>query len=173
MVSSNSALAIALREFFVNYDVQDVPYLLWGFLREWIVPIAVGLVVVGGSAKGMATLQRYMFPPSHRTRHHDALSMYSKGKVTDALREWSTLQECYGPSCLSRACHAIYVQGQPQQGMQLLTDAQAKGILTGRNDKQTIESMTFDAQAILQGNAVMVDMNARFAKQEHLGVSSP
>jgi hypothetical protein len=172
MVSSNSALSIALRDFVEDADWQNVPHLLLAFLREWILPIAIALAAMGGSAKLMATIQRYMFPPSHNIRHHDAMSLYSKGKVTDALREWTSMEE-YGPSCLSRACHAIYVQGQPTQGMQLLKEAQANGCLKGKKDKGAMESMTFDAQAILQGNAVMVDMNARFAKQEHLGVSSP
>jgi hypothetical protein len=35
-----------------------------------------------------------------------------------------------------------------------------------------VQKMKLDAQAIVNGNLMMVDMNARLAKQEYLGVAS-
>ena len=53
--------------------------------------------------------------------------------------------------------------------MKRLVEAQNKGI---KVPKKTVQSFKFDADAIAQGNFIMVDMNARLAKQEHLGVTS-
>jgi lipopolysaccharide biosynthesis regulator YciM len=104
-------------------------------------------------------------------------SFYRKGRVAEALRDWTRLDQ-YGPAYLSRVCHAIYMQ-QPhdtKEGRCILRQAQQLQLEKGSAIKllptKEVQKMKLDAQAIVNGNLMMVDMNARLAKQEYLGVAS-
>lgn len=163
-----SAVSNTLRQRFGQYYLEDIPYLIVKFGREWILPIGIAVSVVGGVTKLLARLKKLINPPPPRIRHEEAKFAYAKGRVDAALVEWSALKD-YGPSYLSRACHEIYVNHKPKAGLQILKEARDRGI--GLN-KKAVESMKDDSKAIESNHTIMVDMNARTAKQDYLGVTT-
>jgi hypothetical protein len=173
MVSStNSALAMALTDFFDRNDIFDLPWVLVRFARTSILPLSIAIIAFGGSIKVLDRILKYLIPPPPRVHHDAAMTLYRRGFVQEALTAWSQL-EPYGPSYMCRACHEIYVAGgDPKVGIEILEQAQQTQGMLKRNKKE-MESMKEDARAMLLGNAVMVDMNARLAKQEYLGLQTP
>jgi hypothetical protein len=84
------------------------------------------LVMLPG--KHLENVYRYFPPPKPYVLHSEALAFYRKGRVAEALRDWTRLDQ-YGPANLSRASHAIYVQ-QPhdtKEGLRILRCAVGKG----------------------------------------------
>jgi hypothetical protein len=171
MASRGSALAVVLREFFEANPPSSLPGFLVGVFVNVGVPLAIAVASFGGSVKLYRTIWCYMVPPDAAARHKDAQALYLRpGHTLEAVEAWSR-NDTYGPSVLSRACHEIYVQWRPQEGLKILKEAQARGVEL-ETSKQQVEGMKLDANAILQGNKLMVDMNARLAKEEFLGMAS-
>jgi hypothetical protein len=167
MVAPNSALAMALRDYFRRNDISELPWFLLRFGQNVLLPLGIAIIAFGGSIKLLHRLLRYVLPPPPHTFHDEAKTMYRRGLVQEAVTAWSQL-EPYGPSYMCRACHEIYVAGNPKLGMEILEQAQQqRGV---QIKKKEIEAMKEDARAILHGSAVMVDMNTRLAKQEYLGI---
>jgi hypothetical protein len=167
---ASSALATVLREFFEANPPSSLPGFLVGVLVNVGVPLAIAIASFGGSVKLFRKVWCYMIPPTVAVRHKHAQALYHRpGHTLEAVEAWSR-NDTYGPSVLSRACHEIYVQWRPQEGLKILKDAQARGV-EFENSKQQVEGMKQDASAILQGNKLMVDMNARIAKEQFLGIT--
>lgn len=74
----------------------------------------------------------------------------------------------YGKAVLSLAVHEIYVAGSPTEGLRLLKEARSKGLQIV--PATTINILQEDAKSIMGGDAVMVELNAKMAKQDYLGI---
>ena len=174
MVSQKTALSRAIVDWVRSQDMAVLPGFLWDLLKNFILPMIVLLCCLGSVGKVLKQGYRYVWPPPLYVCHKEAMARYRKGQIEEALRDWNRLDQ-YGPAYLSRACHAIYIQHDTQQGLCILRQAQQLQYLKGSSIQlptKEVTKMKFDAQAIANGNIIMVDMNARLAKQEYLGITS-
>ena len=171
MVSTFSALATYWAEVFDRYTVLDLGEFFLHFSRQFILPLAMAVCVFGGFAKLTWALKRWIVPPPPPELHQEALAEYRRKKPKQALKGWTFLAEKhnYVPSVLALACHEIYVTRDTKKGLEILQQAQKRGV---KLPKQQCQSFVLDAKAIAQGNLIMVDMNAKLAKQDYLGITS-
>ena len=184
-MAKSSTLAWAIEEALRRYDWADLPGFLLSFFHTFLFPAIAALLGLVVAYKISQLVWRIIFPLPARTRHLQAKKLYREGKTLQALHEWTTLSR-YPTAYLSRACHEIYVMHNCVEGLAILRQAEriqleeedpsAKGRRRRRLPFQVpskiTQSMKLDAQAIAQGNEIMVDMNARVFKQEYLGVTS-
>jgi hypothetical protein len=176
MVSRNSALGRAVANWVRSQDMAELPGFMYALIQNLVLPLIVLLCCLGSIWKMMKKSYRYFLPPKHYVLHSEAMALYRKGRVSEALRDWTRLDQ-YGPAYLSRACHVIYMQQPPDtnEGLRILRQAQQLQLTKGSAIKlptKEVQKMKLDAQAIVNGNLLMVDMNARLAKQEYLGITS-
>jgi hypothetical protein len=180
-------------------ELWTLPIFFWRFAVDFLLPVTVGVTVFGASLEflhrhGILVVPRLFLSSSFlssthpHVRYRHAKSLYRRGKIDQALTEWSDIARTqrYGPAYLSRAAHAIYVQDQPQEGLRILREAQQQQQPQSQtSDKnhsnhtklkhfssKQVELMKMDAQAIANGDTTMVNLNARLAKQEFLGVTT-
>lgn len=170
-----------------RYAFDDLARFVSDLLRNVVVPLAVAIFLFVVGVVVVGHVYRRFVPPPPRQRHEEIKILYRKGYSERAVAQWERDLPEYPPAMLSRACHEIYVEGNPEAGMAALSalrDATEKpggngtAISTARRREMSrwtkqIQSMESDALAIGNGNVRMVDMNARLAKLEHLGVSTP
>jgi hypothetical protein len=157
-----------LIDFFEANPPSGLPGFLVGVFVKVGVPLAIAVASFGGSVKLYRNIWCYMVPPEAAVGHKDAQALYLQpGYTLEAVHAWSR-NDTYGPE--PRACHEIYVHWQPQEGLKFLKEAQAQRV-EFKTSIQQVEEMKLDASAILQGNKLMVDMNARLAKEELLGMA--
>ena len=157
-----------------SQDMADIARFFWDLMTNFLLPMIVLLCCLGSIGNVLKQGYRYVFPPSLHTLQKEAVVLYRKGHTVEALRDWTRLDQ-YGPAYLSRACHAIYIQHDTKEGLCILRQAQELQLEKGSAIKlptKEVTKMKLDAQAIANGNLIMVDMNARLAKQEYLGITS-
>jgi hypothetical protein len=173
-VSRNSALGRAVANWVRSQDMAELPGFLYDFIKNFVLPLIVAFFCLGSVWKVLKQFYRVLLPPKPHVRHSEAVTLYRKGHIPEALRDWQRLDQ-YGPAYLSRACHAIYIQHDTKEGLRILRQAQQLQLEQGSSIKlptKEVQKMKLDAQAIANGNLIMVDMNARLAKQEYLGITS-
>jgi hypothetical protein len=169
MVAHPSALSLALQEYFENEDpLEDIFRFLYSLAKHVLVPLAIALVVMGGSIQLVKKVLRYLIPPPDPSRHQKAKTAYRQGLTQEALEEWKKL-EAYGPAHLSIAAHVLYIQ-QDDKAALLILDAARKKFKDDDALIKALEGMRLDAHAMLKGNHVMVKINSSIAKEDHLGV---
>jgi hypothetical protein len=171
MVNMNQAIRMAIHEIVDRYELNStraVMRMVLGLCYYVIGPLLLGLLGVVTTYQILKRIERILLPPPVLIRYEEAIDQYRRGKVREALKEFRRLQrkDGYGPAVLSLAAHEIYVSHAPAEGLRILREANAKV------PAKPMKSMQEDARAILAGNAVMVDMNARLAKQQYLGIST-
>jgi hypothetical protein len=175
MVSRKAALGRAVANWVRSQDMADLPGFMYDLMKNFILPMILVLCCLGSVGKVLKQGYRFVIPPKLHVRHKEAIILYRKGHVAEALRDWTTRLDQYGPAYLSRACHAIYILHDTQEGLRILRRAQQLQLEKGSSMKlatKEVTKMKLDAQAIANGNLLMVDMNARLAKQEYLGITS-
>lgn len=159
----------SILRFIEENSLMALPSLLWRIGRDLVFPAVVGLFAFGGMATVLHYLWRFIIPPPATDRYREAKKLYRIGKQKAALKEWTSLRK-FGPAYLSRATHALYVELDPQQALGILRVAKKQQVRIQLNQ---VEMIKLDAQALQGGgNVTMLDMNARLAKQEHLGVTT-
>lgn len=152
-----------------EHSLLALPHFLYGVGRDFLFPLVVGLFAFGGGAAILHTIYRFIIPPPAKDRYRQAKKLYRLGQPQQALQEWTSLRH-FGPAYLSRATHALYVELDPQQALGILRVAKEQQV---RIQLKQVEMIKLDAQALQAGgNTTMIDMNARLAKQEHLGVTT-
>jgi hypothetical protein len=174
MVSRGSVLGRAVANWVRSQDMADLPVFLYDLLNNFVLPMIITLACLGTAWKMLKQVYRYFLPPKPHALYSQAVALYRKGRVPQALRDWTKLDQ-YGPAYLSRACHAIYIQHDTKEGLRILRQAQQLQLEKGcaiQLPTKEVQKMKLDAQAIANGNFLMVDMNARLAKQEYLGITS-
>ncbi len=175
MVNTNRAMRMAIREIIDQYqldDVNAVMNLVLGICYNIIGPILLGVLSIITTYQVLKRIERILLPPPPHVRYEEAITYYRSGKVREALKEFKTLQQKdkYGKAVLSLAAHEIYVVNAPAEGLRILRESSQQGLV--KVPTKPMKSMQEDAKAIMAGNAVMVDMNARLAKQQYLGVTT-
>lgn len=146
-----------------------LPSFLYQVSRDLIFPIAVALCAFGGLASILHSIWRFIVPPPATDRYRHAKKLYRSGQRKQALKEWAALKK-FGPAYLSRATHALYVELDPQQALGILRMAKEEKV---KIQLKQVEMIKMDANALqAAGNATMIDLNGRLAKQEHLGVTT-
>lgn len=165
----SSSLVATLREYFEGEDpMEDILRFAHSFARDVLVPLAVALAVTGGSIQLLRKVLRHLFPPPDPIRYQEAKAAYRLGLTKDALDEWKKMER-HGPSHLSIAAHEIYIQKNPKAALLILDQAKQKF----KNDAtliKALEGMQLDAQAMLKGNHVMIQINSAIVKEDYLGV---
>jgi hypothetical protein len=200
---SDSFLTSVLNYVERHDELLTLPTFFWRFAVDFALPVTVGVAAFAACLEflhrhGILVVPRSLSSSSSSSsslsthphvRYRHAKSLYRRGKIDQALQEWSDVARTqrYGPAYLSRAAHAIYVQGQPQEGLRILREAQqqqsqpqSQPQTSDKNNhtklkhfsSKQVQLMKMDAQAIANGDATMVDLNARLAKQEFLGVAT-
>ena len=155
--------------FVEQHSLEALPGFLLGVGRNMILPIAIVVCTFGGLVSTLRWIGRFIVPPPARDRYRQAKKWYRRGQQKEALKEWESLKK-FGPAYLSRATHALYVQFDPQQALGILRTAKEEKV---KIQLKQVEMIKLDAKAVQAGgNATMLDMNARLAKQEHLGVTT-
>ena len=160
---------MALRELADRYGLEDLHWACQKLAVDILLPVMVGIMCLAISFNFLKTVGRWIFPPPLHTQHKEAIDLYRGRKIREALKALELLQRkrAYGPAVLSLAAHEIYVVGAPGEGLRLLREARKMGLAVPKGPMDTMQE---DAKAILDGNSVMVEMNARLAKQEYLGL---
>jgi hypothetical protein len=174
MVAPTSALSQALKEYFAKEDpMEDVLRLIHSLSKNVLIPLAIAVAVMGGSIQLVKKTQRYLIPPADSVRHQEAKMAYRQGLTQEALKEWKNL-EAYGPAHLSIATHELYIQKNPQAALVILDAAREKFKAANDDDLRklikSLDGIRFDAQVMLKGNHVMVELSSVVAKEDHLGV---
>jgi hypothetical protein len=171
--SPYQALVRSLQHVIEEYELYDA-HKIWEVSRRLgrnvISPIVFGLLGLIITYKLMKAMDRLLFPPPAYTRYQEALELYQQGHVRPALKAFETLQrdDKYVKAALSLAVHEIYMAGDAAEGIRILRKAKTvHGMSLPQN---LVASMQDDAEAIQDGNSIMMKMNARMAKQEYLGV---
>ena len=176
--TNNNALAHYLNNIVREMNLEELPTFLYDFFHDFILPLAILLICFAGFLKLLLRLYRLIIPPPPKQRHAEIKLLYRKGYTKQALKEWERDLPTYPPSILSRACHEIYIRPtqNPKAGIDLLsTFLKNTDDVKTREKKEYIrqaQNMKSDAIAIQHGNERMVDMNARLAKQEYLGITT-
>lgn len=182
--SSFHAVQTAVHQLINEYSLDDPATVLTGclsLLQTFLFPFVLGCMALATTYQCMKRLaDNYIFPPPPlRTRYQNALRLYQqqqskqhpqRRRPTTALNELHRLAfvEGYGKAIVSCAAHEIYMPGNsPAKGLRILQrDAKRDGIRFPSNTT----FMEDDAMAILSGNAHMVQLNAKLARQEYLGI---
>ncbi len=150
-------------------SLLELPTFLLQIGRHVLFPILIAFFAFGGLTSVLQKIWHLFFPPPPTGRYRHAKKLYRSGEHQAALKVWESLKK-FGPAYLSRATHALYVELDPQQALGILRVAKERQV---KIHLKQVETMKLDAQALQSsGNIVMIDMNARLAKQEHLGVST-
>lgn len=130
--------------------------LLWDFL----VPIAVTLLLCSGGLYLLRALFRVIFPPTAAALHQEGLQELQAGRNARAsklLREAvSRSQFQYTPAVLSLAAWHVYRQKEPLKSLEILNAAnESLGRKIG-DEPLEFQAVRRDAEAILAGNETMV-----------------
>jgi hypothetical protein len=150
-------------------SLMSLPNFLWRVARDVVFPMLLGLVALGGAASVLERFWHAIIPLPANDGYRQAKKLYRLGQRKEALEQWTSLRK-FGPAYLSRATHALYVEFDPQEALGVLRVAKEQQV---RIQLMQVEMIKLDAQALQAGgNVSMIDMNARLAKQEHLGVST-
>jgi hypothetical protein len=195
MVTTDRAIRMAIHTIIDQYQLDDwgaVMKLVLGLCYTLIGPILLSVLSIVTTYQLLKKIEQWIAPPPPQRRYEDAIGLYQSGKVREALRVFTTLQQKdkYGNAILSLAAHEIYVSNNPIEGLRILQDAtkpppppiipssqpkegRGKHTRIMRNiSRRSMQSMQDDAKAIMAGNSNMVDMNARLAKQQYLGIGT-
>jgi hypothetical protein len=167
-----SEIARVLREFTDTYGVSDLAPFFIHYVRTVLLPVGIICLSAAGALKVFHGFFRMVVPKPLPKRYDEIKSMYRKGHREQALHEWKQAQPTYPPAILSRACHDIYVLHRPKSGMDLLQELLLLKSKEATDYLKEVQNMKADALAIHNGNSRMVDMNARIAKQEYLGIAT-
>lgn len=180
MVSTIRAIPMAIREIIYRYQLDDinaVTILVLGICYNIIGPFLIGLFCIIATYQVFKKIERLIFPPPPHIRYEEAINDYRSGKVREALKEFERLyrKDGYSKAVLSLAAHEIYVANAPMEGLRILRESSLpnkQGTVIVKVPTKAMKSMQDDAKAILEGDTIMVDMNARLAKQQYLGVTT-
>jgi hypothetical protein len=154
--------------------MRNVPaQILWGFLyilQHYVMPFFLGSLGLVFTYQSMKRLEQWLYPPPPRLRYQTYKAMYQKGHTRPALKafRWLVQTERYDMAVLSLAAHEIYVAEAPVEGLRILREARANNDLILQ--QAAADTMAEDAKIIMEGNAVMVKLSARMAKQDYLGI---
>ena len=150
-------------------NLHALPKFLIHFSRFLVFPTFIAIFAVTGLLSVLRSFGQIVVPIPYTKRYLRAKDLYGTGNHKEALQMWEKLEK-FGPAYLSRATHALYVEHNPQQALGILRKAKEKKV---RIVLKQVDMIKMDAMALQSGAGInMIDMNARFAKQEHLGVSS-
>lgn len=168
------AWLVALKEYFKDEDPEEI-FLRYAhsLAKDVLLPLAVTLAVLAGSIHLLRKMVRYLFPHPDPIRHKEAKVAYRDGLIQEALSEWKLMEHRYRPAPLSLAANELYVQENPKAALLILDTAKSKFKQDEDKDSQwmkSLEGMQLDAHAMLQGNRVMVQINASIAKGDYLGI---
>jgi hypothetical protein len=177
MVAARKALRSAFQELAERWNIIDKnEYLtvVWMLLQRVVGPVVLGLISLGLVYNTMRRIYNTWWnPPPVRMRYRHAVQLYQEGRVREALKAFQKLssQDRYGLAVLSLAAHDIYVGKSPSEGLRRLREARMEGVSM---PKRAMSAMQDDAKAMQEdGNDRMIEMNARMAKQEYLGITTP
>lgn len=169
MKAAEAPLLGILLRYIERNSLRALPKVLWDVGTTLVVPVLSAILVGSIVSSIVQRLWRIFFPLRDSDRYNIAKKLYMRGRKQQALKEWSRLVE-YGPAYLSRATHALYMEGNPQKAIDILGTAKEQKVLI---QIKPLELIRLDAQALKAGgNIAMIDFNARLAKQEHLGVTT-
>lgn len=173
--SPYQAVIHGIRHVIEKYELHDPAQVLEACKhlgQDVILPVLLGILSLVATYKVMKAIERLLFPPPPRARYQEAFELYQQGHVRPALKAFGKLQrqDKFAKATLSLAVHEIYVAGDAAAGMRILR--KAKTLYNMQLPPKTVASIQEDAKAIQDGNASMVKMNARMAKQEYLGIAT-
>ena len=129
-------------------------------LLDFILPIAIGLLLSGVGLYILRSILRVIFPPSAEALHKEALQKLDQGSEKQAeklLRQAvARSKSTHSPSVLSLAALYVYRHDNPNKSIQVLDSAnEALGRKTNQEPSE-FRSVRRDAQAMLSGNKNMV-----------------
>lgn len=161
-----------LPEWISNYirdnDLQALHVFVYHLSTNIIIPGCLAVFLLGGLLSFLQWFGRIIVPPKARVRYRDAKLKYQNGKRKEAIKEWNRLTK-FGPAYLSRAVHALYVEGNPQEAMRIIRLAKEAQVTAKLYQVSRIQD---DAKALQNGaSKKMMELNAQLFKQEYLGIA--
>lgn len=155
-------------EFVRRNELQTLLEFLYQLVTNVIIPVVLAVFFMGRLLAVFQWFGRLVVPQKAGVRYRDAKIKYRQGKREEALEEWTNLKK-FGPAYLSRAVHALYVEANPQKAMKIIRLAKEAKV---RVQLYQVDKILDDAKALQNGvTQTMLDMNARLAKQEYLGIA--
>jgi len=78
----------------------------------------------------------------------------------------------FGPAYLSLATHALYVEYNPEKTLAIIRRAKQEKV---RINISQVDMIRKDAKALESAGSlrVMIEINGRMARQDHLGITDP
>jgi hypothetical protein len=169
MDASKAPIIGTILQIIEEHSLTYLPKFLYHVGRDLVLPVLVALFALGGLATFGFQLWRIIVPCSASERYLAAKNLYRRGKRREALNGWAELKN-FGPAYLSLATHALYVEHDPLKALGFIRKAKEHKV---RINITQVNIIRMDAKALeIGGNLAMVEMNARMAKEDHLGVAS-
>lgn len=170
MEVSEAPLLGSILWFLEEQDLLVLPAFLWQLARDIVTfPPLVAVITLVILSPFLYRFWRLVVPLSAKDRYRNAKELYRRGKQVRALKEWSQLDN-FGPAYLSLATQAMYVEYDAMKALGVIRKAKEKRV---RINLAQANMIRMDAKSLQQGggNVAMLDMNARTAKQDHLGIA--